>query len=93
MRQGIQEETLRAILEASAVREVLVSRQNDKWGLAIRLSGAGSRWLEHRLHLIFHNKGYSGGFSANRHGVAGSSHCRILAAKTWAILPKMAFCQ
>jgi hypothetical protein len=45
MRQGIQEETLRAMLEAGAVREVLVSRQDDKWGLAIRLGGAGSRWL------------------------------------------------
>jgi len=41
MRSGIQEETLRAMLEAGAVREVLVSRQNDKWGLAIRLGGAG----------------------------------------------------
>ena len=27
------------------MREVLVSRQNEKWGLAIRLGGAGSRWL------------------------------------------------
>jgi len=42
---GIQEETLRAMLEASAVREVLVSRHGEKWGLAIRLGGAGSRWL------------------------------------------------
>lgn len=33
MRQGIKEETLRAMLEAGAVREVLVSRQDDKWGL------------------------------------------------------------
>lgn len=45
MRAGIQEETLRAILEAGAVRDVLVSRQDDKWGVAIRLGGAGSRWL------------------------------------------------
>ena len=43
--KGLQEETLRAMLEAGAVREVLVSRQDDKWGLAIRLGGAGSRWL------------------------------------------------
>jgi len=45
MRTGIHEETLRAMLEAGAVREVLVSRQDDKWGLAIRWGGAGSRWL------------------------------------------------
>jgi len=45
MRAGIQEETLRAMLEAGAVREVLVSRHAEKWGLAIRLGGAGSRWL------------------------------------------------
>ncbi|VVO92016.1 hypothetical protein PS870_02368 [Pseudomonas fluorescens] len=43
MRQGIQEETLRAMLEGGAVREVLVSRHGDKWGLAIRLGGASSR--------------------------------------------------
>lgn len=45
MRQGIQEETLRAMLEAGAVREVLVSRHDEKWSLAIRLGGTGSRWL------------------------------------------------
>lgn len=45
MRQGIQEETLRVMLEAGAVREVLVSRHNGKWSLAIRLGGTGSRWL------------------------------------------------
>jgi len=33
------------MLDAGAVREVLASRQDDKWGLAIRLGGAGSRWL------------------------------------------------
>ena len=43
--KGIQEDTLRAMLEAGAVREVLVSRQDEQWGLAIRLGGAGSRWL------------------------------------------------
>ena len=43
--KGLQEETLRAMFEAGAVREVLVTRQDDKWGLAIRLGGAGSRWL------------------------------------------------
>lgn len=32
-------------LEARAVREVLVSRHNEKWTLSIRLDGAGSRWL------------------------------------------------
>jgi hypothetical protein len=32
-------------LEARAVREVLVSRHNEKWPLSIRLGGAGSRWL------------------------------------------------
>jgi hypothetical protein len=45
MRQGIQEDTLRAMLEANAVREVLVSRHDEKWSLAIRVGGAGSRWL------------------------------------------------
>lgn len=45
MRQGIQEETLRVMLEAGALRELLVSRHGDKWGLAIRLGGTGSRWL------------------------------------------------
>jgi hypothetical protein len=45
MRKGLQEETLCAMLEANAVREVLVSRHNEKWTLAIRLGGAGSRWL------------------------------------------------
>ena len=45
MPQGIQEETLRAMLEGGAMRDVLVSRQEDKWTLAIRLGGAGSRWL------------------------------------------------
>jgi hypothetical protein len=43
--KGLREETLRAMLEAGAVREVLVSRHNEKWSLAIRLGGAGSRWL------------------------------------------------
>ena len=45
MRSGIHEDALRVMLEGGAVREVLVSRQNEKWGLAIRLGGAGSRWL------------------------------------------------
>ncbi|MBJ2226812.1 hypothetical protein [Pseudomonas sp. MF7451] len=45
MPQGIQEKTLRAMLEGGAVRDVLVSRQEDKWTFAIRLGGAGSRWL------------------------------------------------
>jgi len=43
--KGLQEETLRAMLEAGAVREVLICRQDEKWTLAIRLGGAGSRWL------------------------------------------------
>lgn len=33
------------MLEGGAVRDVLVSRQEDKWTLAIRLGGAGIRWL------------------------------------------------
>lgn len=41
MRSGIQEDALRVMLEGGAVREVLVSRQNEKLGLAIRLGGAG----------------------------------------------------
>ena len=43
--RGLQEETLRAMLEAGAVREVLVSRQDEKWSVAVRLGCAGSRWL------------------------------------------------
>lgn len=45
MPHGIHEDALRAMLEGGAVREVLVSRHNEKWSLAIRLGGAGSRWL------------------------------------------------
>ena len=45
MPQGIHEEALRALVEGGAVRDSLVSRQEDKWALAIRLGGAGSRWL------------------------------------------------
>lgn len=45
MRAGIHEDALQVMLEGGAVREVLVSRQDDKWTLAIRLGGAGSRWL------------------------------------------------
>lgn len=45
MPKGIQEEALRVMLEGGAVRDVLVSRHNDKWTLAIRLGGAGTRWL------------------------------------------------
>ena len=33
------------MLEGGAVCEVLVIRQAEKWGLAIRLGGAGSRLL------------------------------------------------
>ncbi len=33
MHTGIQEEALRAMLEGGAVREVLVSRHGEKWGL------------------------------------------------------------
>ena len=33
------------MLEAGAVREVLVSRQDEKWSGAVRLGGGGSRWL------------------------------------------------
>jgi hypothetical protein len=40
--KGLQEETLCALLEGGAVREVLVSRHDDKWSLATRLSGMGS---------------------------------------------------
>ncbi|MQT75636.1 MULTISPECIES: hypothetical protein [Pseudomonas] len=45
MRAGIQEEARRVMLEGGAAREVLVSRHGEKWGLVIRLGGAGSRWL------------------------------------------------
>ena len=53
MRSGIHEDALRVMLEGGAVREVLVSRQNEKWGLAIRLGGAGSRWLPVRSRREF----------------------------------------
>ncbi len=43
--KDLKGETLRAMIEAGVVREVLISRQDDKWGLAIRLGGAGSRLL------------------------------------------------
>jgi hypothetical protein len=33
------------MLEGGAVREALVSRHGDKWGLAIRQGGVGSHWL------------------------------------------------
>jgi hypothetical protein len=33
------------MLEAGAVRDVLVSRQAEKWTLAVRLGGTGNRWL------------------------------------------------
>ena len=52
MRAGIQEEALRAMLEGGAVREVLVSRHGEQWGLAIRLGGAGSRWLQLRSREV-----------------------------------------
>ncbi|MCD5977041.1 hypothetical protein [Pseudomonas quasicaspiana] len=45
MPQGIHEDALRAMLEGGAVRDVLVSREDDNWTLAIRLGGAVSRWL------------------------------------------------
>ncbi|WP_318840886.1 MULTISPECIES: hypothetical protein [Pseudomonas] len=42
---GIHEEALRALAEGGAVRDTLVSRQDEKWTPAIRLGGSGSRWL------------------------------------------------
>ena len=45
MPQGIHEEALRALVEGGAVRDTLVSRQEEKWTLAIRLGGSCSRWL------------------------------------------------
>ena len=45
MHNGIQEEALRALVEGGAVRDALVSRQEEKWTLAIRLGGSGSRWV------------------------------------------------
>lgn len=45
------------MLEAGAVSEVLVSQQDEKWTLAIRLGGSGSRWLpvcRVDRHLQFH---------------------------------------
>ncbi len=37
MRAGIQGENLPDMLEAGAVRDALVSRQDEKWGMAARL--------------------------------------------------------
>ncbi|WP_240994181.1 hypothetical protein [Pseudomonas viridiflava] len=48
MPHGVQEDALRIMLEGGAVRDVLVSRQNEKWTLAIRIAGVGSRWLPAR---------------------------------------------
>lgn len=45
MPRGIQEDALRIMLEGGAVREVLVSRHNEKWTLAIRITSFGSQWL------------------------------------------------
>lgn len=45
MPHGIQEDALRIMLEGGAVRDVLVSRQNEKWTLAIHIAGVGSRLL------------------------------------------------
>jgi len=45
MKAGIHEDALQVMIEGGAVREVLVSRHNEKWTLSIRLGGAGSRWL------------------------------------------------
>jgi len=45
MKVGIHEDALQVMIEGGAVREVLVSRHNEKWTLSIRLGGAGSRWL------------------------------------------------
>ncbi len=45
MNNRIHEEVLRALAEGCAVRDTLVSRQDEKWTLAIRLGGSGSRWL------------------------------------------------
>lgn len=59
-RAGIQEEVLRAMLEGGAVREVLVSRHGEKWGLAIRLGGAGSRWLPLRTRAVCRSAGHQG---------------------------------
>lgn len=39
MPNGVQEEALRALVEGGAVRDTLVSRQEDKWTLAIWLGG------------------------------------------------------
>jgi hypothetical protein len=39
MPNGIQEEALRTLVEGGAVRDTLVSRQEDQWTLAIRLGG------------------------------------------------------
>ena len=37
MHNGIQEEAMRALVEGGTVRDTLVSRQEEKWTLAIRL--------------------------------------------------------
>lgn len=42
---SIHEDALRAMFVGGAVREVLLSRHGEQCDLAIRLGGAGSRWL------------------------------------------------
>ena len=64
MRHGIH--ALRAMLEGGTVREVLVSRHGDQWGLAIRLGGAGSRWLPERLRRRCSIRAASASASASR---------------------------
>lgn len=47
---GIQEEVLRALVEQHVVRECLVAKieGGPDWGLSIRLSGSGARWVSVR---------------------------------------------
>ncbi|KPX01572.1 hypothetical protein [Pseudomonas syringae pv. coryli] len=45
MPRGIPKKALRVMPEGGAVRDSLISRHSEKWTLAIRIAGVGSRWF------------------------------------------------
>ncbi len=83
MRAGIQEDALRVMLKGGAVREVLVSRHNEKWTLAIRLGGAGCRYARAARRCV-PGKSHGGGTLCRGYWYqdvwcrAVESHCEAL---------------
>ncbi len=45
MSEGLHEDVLRVLSATGVVREVVVSRLDEKWRVSIRLSGSSSRML------------------------------------------------